>query len=84
LESFWVKAEPAADLADLLELSCLKVFEAAVAANAPVTLEGDFWLSAEPAADFAALLELSFFSTFDAADAALLLVTSFFAMKIYL
>lgn len=76
-----MSAEPADDLADLLDPLLRKVFDAAEPALVEVTFLGVFvWDNAEPAADFAALLDPLFLRTLDAADAAFLLVTSVFLL----
>ncbi|RWX49518.1 hypothetical protein VU00_12422 [Candidatus Electrothrix marina] len=69
----------------MLDVFDLKVFDAAVPAFVVVNLEGAFlWDKAEPAADLAALLAVLLLNTLDAAVAVFLLVTSFFAMLLFL
>lgn len=81
--TFWVSAEAAAVLADLLAFGSRMTFAAALAALALVASLLLLCVSAEAAAVLAFLLALGSFNTFAAADAALLPVLSLFlAMSI--
>jgi hypothetical protein len=72
----WVKAEPAAERAALLEPSRLRALDAAEEALKDVVFIVPRCESEEPEADFADLLELLSRKTLDADEAARLLVTS--------